>query len=46
LPTRFGLRWLFVGMGVVEWLISSLRESYTLIVDWLLEIGSVSMRVS
>jgi len=39
------LRWLFVGMGVVEWLIFSVREVYS-IVDWLLEIGSVSMRVS
>jgi len=32
-------------MGVVEWLISSVREVY-LIVDWPLEIGDVSMRVS
>ena len=35
---RFGLRWLFVGMGVVEWLIFSVREVYS-IVDWPLEIG-------
>jgi hypothetical protein len=29
LPTRFVLRWLFVGMGVVEWLIFSVRELYS-----------------